>query len=111
MNLDSNLRDTVYINNDSVCSIKKYIYNHTVINNHAKLELKAESIFYKGVSMYIKSGGTLIVDSAIIRNAIIKLEPGSVIYIKNKGEIQLCKDYQLSFPKGSYLYLSNGSIN
>lgn len=62
------------------------------------------------VSIYIKSGGNLIVDGGTITNANIIMEPNAKLLIKNGGIILMKSGTDFIAPTGSIVDIEHGAI-
>lgn len=108
--LNPALEDTIYIDSDSICTRRKYIYNNTIIRNGGSLTLQGQTTFYRNVALTILSGGTLIVDAAIVENAKICVQEGATLRIINNGVVKICEGDNFIVPLCSTLELVQGEI-
>ncbi len=104
-------RENIYINSDSICSNRKFIYNHTIIQNGGCLTLQEHTTMYNNTTLTIQNGGKLVIDASILQNAKIIMESGSNLEIINGGSINICSNEEFSVPLGAKLNLVNGNIN
>lgn len=108
--LDPNLNDTVFINTDSVCSKKNFIYNHTVIKSGASLTLRGQTTFYRDATLTVEDGASFVVDAAYVENADISVKPGGTVKVINNGVIRICKGKDYILPLGASMEVNNGII-
>ena len=108
--LDPDLNDTIFINTDSVCSKKKFIYNHTVIKSGASLTLRGQTTFYRNATLTVEDGASFVVDAAYVKDADISVKPGGDVKVINNGVIRGCKGKDYILPLGASMEVNNGII-
>lgn len=108
--LDPDLNDTIFINTDSVCSKKKFIYNHTVIKSGASLTLRGQTTFYRDATLTVEDGASFVVDAAYVKDADISVKPGGDVKVINNGVIRGCKGKDYILPLGASMEVNNGII-
>ena len=113
--IDPNSTDSlftpIYIMENTLWDNYKFYHQHIIVDNSATLTVSSDTDFYKGVTIYLNNGATLIVDGATLNNVKIQAESGSKIVLKNNSTINYCPNSDFSLPLGAELEIIHGVIN
>ena len=85
-------------------------YGDIVIANGGKVSITGSLCNIGSVSIYVESGGELIVDGGILANADIHFSPLSSVTVKNGGIIYMKKNCSFEAPVGCIVNIENGEI-
>lgn len=110
LDINPNENDTLYITNHTTWKKRQYLYQHVVICENTSLTVNDTTTFYKGCSLTIRKGGSLVVDGGSLDNIILKAAETASILIKNEGVINYNKEEELEIPLNSELEIYNGTL-
>ena len=110
-NNNPDVKDTIYITNNTTWDNQMFLHNHICICEGTTLTIKENIDAYQRVSMTICSNATLIVDGGIISNVTIKPSASSNVKIMNNGQITSPPNTPFYIPIGSTMNYSSGKIN
>ena len=110
--LIEHINDTIYVNSDTTWNQKRYLYNHVVIQNGAKLTITNDVTFYKTVTITIRDSSTLMLDGGRLLNADVKIDEmsGSSINIIHNGIIERRENSSFLVPLGNKMKINYGKV-
>lgn len=108
--LNPDLNDTIFIDNDTILEERRYIHNHIRIRNNSTLEIRESVECYANVSITIDDESCLKVRGGTIKNAIIKPKNGSNVEISDSGSINIPPNQKYSIPLGARMKITSGRI-
>lgn len=115
LSIDPNSTDNffapIHIRNNTTWNSYKYYHQHIMVENGASLTITSNTDFYKGATIYLNDGTTLVVDGSTLNNVKIEAVSGSKIVLRNNGTINYCSNEMFSLPLGAELEIINGVIN
>lgn len=106
---ESSLKD-MYVLLDIEIKSSRYCYPNIYVEDGGSLTLRGDICLYSTKRIFVKNGGTLILDGVNLSNASIKVYSGGHIEIKNGSVLTRENDDALEVDKGATMNWSNGVI-
>lgn len=107
---ESSLKDMYVLINTEINSSGYYCYPNIYVEDGMSLTLKGNVCLYSTKRIFVKNGGTLILDGVKLSNASIKVYSGGHIEIKNGSVLMQGMGDVLEVDKGATMNWSNGVI-
>ena len=98
---------------NTVWTTRKYVYHNVYVYSGKTLRITNNINFYRGVTLYLSPGSTLIVDGATLTDVDINYigTTGTSIQILNNGAINYVDNQDFVVPLGVTLDIDYGKIN
>lgn len=81
-----------------------------MVQNNATLTITGNVTCYRGVTMTINSGSTLIIDGGTLKDVNLQLQSGASLIIQNGGQLKCNPAFPFTLPVGATLNQYNGTI-
>ena len=104
---------TIYITQNTVWTTRKYVYHDVYVYSGKTLRITNNINFYRGVTLYLSPGSTLIVDGATLTDVDINFmgATGTSVQILHNGKIKCVDNQDFVVPLGVTLDINYGKIN
>lgn len=98
---------------NTVWTTRKYVYHDVYVYSGKTLRITNNINFYRGVTLYLSPGSTLIVDGATLTDVDINFmgATGTSVQILNNGAINYVDNQDFVVPLGVTLDIDYGKIN
>lgn len=104
---------TIYITQDTEWNIRKYVYHNVYVDVGKTLRITNDINFYRGVTLNLAAGSTLIVDGGSLTDVVINYTgtTGTSIQLLNNGTINYLNNQDFVVPLGVSLEFNYGKID
>ena len=97
------------LNEPQIISADKDLYSNIRITNSGQLTIQGNVMMMGNSSIFVKSGGKLIIDGGTLSNASLILEPGASLQIINGGMLETRTGFEA--PIGALVEIEDGRIS
>ena len=103
---------TIYITENTVWNARKYVYHNVYVYGGKTLRITNDINFYRGVTLNLAAGSTLIVDGGSLTDVTINYTGTSAtsIQLLNNGAINYLSNHDFVVPLGVSLDFNYGKI-
>lgn len=103
---------TIYITQDTEWGVRKYVYHNVYVNEGKTLRITNDVNFYRGVTLNLAAGSTLVVDGGSLTDVTINYTgtTGTLIQFLNNGSINHMSYQDFVVPLGVTLDFNYGKI-
>lgn len=98
---------------NTVWTTRKYVYHNVYVYSGKTLRITNNINFYRGVTLYLSPGSTLIVDGATLTDVDINFmgATGTSVQILHNGKIKCVDNQDFVVPLGGTVDIDYGQIN